>query len=100
MGDRAMMGRLEAQENLFYRFRIEDHVPKDHLLRKINWLLDFDAICADLAELYSHTGRPSVDPELMLRMPAITAAWKSSCSANATSSGSGFSPISAVFGTA
>lgn len=63
-----MMGRLEAQENLFYRFRIEDHVPKDHLLRKFDWLLDFDAIRAELADLYSHTGRPSVDPELMLRM--------------------------------
>ena len=38
-----MMGRLETQENLFYRFRIEDHVPQDHLLRRIDWLLDFDA---------------------------------------------------------
>jgi len=37
-----MMGRLEAQENLFYRFRIEDHVPQEHLLRKIDWLLDFE----------------------------------------------------------
>ncbi len=63
-----MMGRLEAQENLFYRFRIEDHVPKDHLLRKIDWLLDFNGIRQELAALYSHTGRPSVDPELMLRM--------------------------------
>lgn len=63
-----MMGRLEAQENLFYRFRIDDHVPKDHLLRKIDWLLDFDMIRHELADLYSHTGRPSVDPELMLRI--------------------------------
>ena len=63
-----MMGHLEAQENLFYRFRIEDHIPKDHLLRKIDWLLDFDAIRSELSDLYSHTGRPSVDPELMLRM--------------------------------
>nr|WP_254656308.1 transposase [Jannaschia sp. CCS1] len=66
-----MMGQLEAQENLFYRFRIEDHVPKDHLLRKIDWLLDFDAIRAGLTDLHSHTGRPSVDPELMLRMLLI-----------------------------
>jgi len=46
-----MMGRLDAQENLFYRFRIEDHVPKDHLLRKIDRLLDFDAIRAELTDL-------------------------------------------------
>ncbi len=66
-----MMGRLAAQEKLFYRFRIEDHVPQNHLLRKIDWLLDFDAIRAELADLYSHTGRPSVDPELMLRILLI-----------------------------
>jgi transposase len=66
-----MMGRLEAQENLLYRFRVEDHVPQNHLLRRIDWLLDFDAIRADLADLYSHMGRPSVDPELMLRMLLI-----------------------------
>ena len=66
-----MMERLETQENLFYRFRIEDHVPQNHLLRRIDWLLDFEAIRAELAALYSHTGRPSVDPELMLRMLLI-----------------------------
>lgn len=66
-----MMGQLEAQENLFYRFRIEDHVPQKHLLRRIDWLLDFGAIHAELAALYSHTGRPSIDPELMLRMLLI-----------------------------
>ncbi|WP_299648415.1 IS1182 family transposase [uncultured Tateyamaria sp.] len=66
-----MMGRLETQENLFYRFRIEDHVPQGHLLRRIDWLLDFDATRQELATLYSHTGRPSVDPELMLRMLLI-----------------------------
>lgn len=66
-----MMGRLETQENLFYRFWIENHVPQIYLLRKIDWLLDFDAIRVELADLYSHTGRPSVDPELMLRMLLI-----------------------------
>lgn len=52
-------------------WRLEDHVPHDHLLRRINWLLDFDAIRQELATLYSHTGRPSIDPELMLRMLLI-----------------------------
>lgn len=66
-----MMGRLGAQEDLFYRFRIEDHVSQDHLLRRIDRLLDCDAIRAELAALYSHTGHPSVDPELMLRMLLI-----------------------------
>lgn len=66
-----MMGRLETQENLFYRFKIDDNVPHGHLLRRIDWLLDFDAIRHELAALYSHTGRPSVDPELMVRMLLI-----------------------------
>jgi hypothetical protein len=53
-----MMGWLEVQKNLSYQFWIENHVPKDHLLHKINWLLDFDVIRADLADLYSRTARP------------------------------------------
>ena len=39
-----MMGRLAIQDALFYRFRIEHHVPPDHLLRRIDRVLDFDAI--------------------------------------------------------
>jgi hypothetical protein len=66
-----MMGRQEVQEALFYRFRIEDHVPAEHLLRRIDWLLDFSAIRHEFEALYSHTGRPSVDPELMIRMLLI-----------------------------
>jgi transposase len=63
-----MMGRLTAQEELFYEFRLDDHVPPDHLLRRIDAVVDFGFVHARLAASYSHTGRPSVDPELMLRM--------------------------------
>jgi len=63
-----MMGRQAAPEQLFYRFRVEDHVPADHLLRKIDRLLDLGSLRSELAALYSHTGRPSIDPELMIRM--------------------------------
>ena len=52
-----MMGRLETQENLFYRFRIEDHVPQGHLLRRIDWLLDFDAIRQDLQHRQPDVGK-------------------------------------------
>lgn len=62
------MGRLEQQEELFYEFSVEDHVPQNHLLRKIDQFLNFDLLRAELAHLYSHTGRPSIDPELMIRM--------------------------------
>jgi transposase len=63
-----MMGRQAAPEQLFYRFRVEDHVPAKHLLRKIDRLLDFGSLRSEFARLYSHTGRPSIDPELMIRI--------------------------------
>ena len=64
-----MMGpRQEAQPALFYEFSLEDHVPQDHLLRSIDRFVDLSSIRAYLADFYSHTGRPSVDPELLIRM--------------------------------
>lgn len=60
-----MMGpRQEAQPALFYEFSLEDHVSQDHLLRSIDRFVDLSSIRAHLASFYSHTGRPSVDPEL------------------------------------
>lgn len=64
-----MMGpRQEAQPALFYEFSLEDHVPQDHLLRSIDRFVDLSSIRSHLADFYSHTGRPSVDPELLIRM--------------------------------
>ena len=64
-----MMGpRQEAQAAVFYEFSLEDHVPQDHLLRFIDRFVDLNSIRAHLADFYSHTGRPSVDPELLIRM--------------------------------
>jgi len=64
-----MMGRLEdRQSSLFYDFCLEDHVPKDHLLRKIAGVLDLSVVRQKLAPYYSAMGRPSLDPELMIRM--------------------------------
>ena len=66
-----MMGRQDAQEELFYGFRLEDHVPEDHLLRKLDSVLNFDRVRSALADRYSQTSRPSIHPELMLRMLLI-----------------------------
>lgn len=64
-----MMGpRQEAQSALFYEFCLEDHVPADHILRLIDRFVDLDDIRQHLASFYSSTGRPSVDPELMIRI--------------------------------
>ena len=68
-----MMGRLEArQAKLFYEFCLEDRVPADHLLRKIDAVLDLGDLHRRLEPFYSHTGRPSVDPELMIRMLIVS----------------------------
>ncbi|MGV0879940.1 transposase, partial [Martelella sp. FLE1502] len=64
-----MMGsRQVAQGALFYEFTIEDHVPADHLLRGIDRFVDLGDMRHHLAPFYSTTGRPSIDPELMIRM--------------------------------
>src|SRR5205085_3293633 len=68
-GDEPMMGeRTVAQEALFYSFNLERHVPADHLLRSIDRFVDLGDIREQLRPFYSDTGRPSVDPELMIRM--------------------------------
>lgn len=67
-----MMGSNDKpQDELFYAFNLDDVVPQDHLLRDIDRLLDFTELREHLAPYYSHTGRPSVDPELMIRMLLI-----------------------------
>ena len=64
-----MMGaRQVMQEGLFYEFSIERHVPEDHLLRVIDTFLDLEGIRAQLKPFYAAGGRPSIDPELMIRM--------------------------------
>ena len=64
-----MMGeRVGRQDRLFYEFCLDEHVPADHLLRRIDAVLELSWLRAELAPYYSHTGCPSVDPELMIRM--------------------------------
>jgi len=64
-----MMGeRLVRQDALFYEFSLEGHVPATHLLRSIDRFVELDGLRRELAPFYSAIGRPSVDPELMIRM--------------------------------
>ena len=63
-----MMGVQAASARLFYDFCLDDHVPSDHLLRSIDRHLDFEGLRQTLKPFYSQIGRPSIDPELMIRM--------------------------------
>ena len=63
-----MMGMQVQPAQLFYEFRLDDHVPGDHLLRRIDRFLDLGSVRSELRPFYSTIGRPSIDPELMMRM--------------------------------
>jgi transposase-like protein DUF772 len=62
------MGMQTAPAQLFYDFCLDDHVPDDHLLRRIDRFLDLEKVRTELKPFYSNIGRPSIDPELMMRM--------------------------------
>src|SRR5215207_9419722 len=67
-----MMGPRQVEQGaLFYNFSLDDHVPADHLLRSVDRFVDLAGLRRELAPYYSETGRPSVDPELMIRMLII-----------------------------
>ena len=63
-----MMGHHARSEALFYYFRLEDQAPKNHLLRLIDRHVNLEFIRAKLKDRYSDAGRPSIDPELLLRV--------------------------------
>src|ERR1700736_630404 len=64
-----MMGERRAgQEALFYEFSLERHVPETHLLRSIDRFVELDGLKQELVPFYSEKGRPSIDPELLIRM--------------------------------
>jgi len=66
-----MMGQHDRSEALFYYFRLEDQVPENHLLRLIDKHTSLEFVRQQLKESYSETGRPSIDPELLLRILLI-----------------------------
>ena len=63
MGDQLVM-----QESLFYEFCLDEFVPSNHMLRAIDQFVDLSDLCRHLGPFYSSKGRPSIDPELMIRM--------------------------------
>ncbi len=63
-----MMGQQSRTESLFYSFRLEDQIPETHLLRLIDRSVDLSFVRDRLQSFYSQTGRPSIDPEVLLRL--------------------------------
>src|ERR1700736_1438401 len=67
-----MMGQHAQSEALFYYFRLEDQVPENHLLRLIDKHISFEFVREQLRGSYGEAGRPSIDPEFLLRMVLIS----------------------------
>jgi transposase len=63
-----MMGEQARTESLFYYFRLEEQIPETHLLRMLDRYIDFSFVRERLKGFYSLTGRPSIDPEVLLRL--------------------------------
>jgi transposase len=63
-----MMGQQPRTESLFNYFRLQDQIPEDHLLRLIDSHIDFSFVREQLKDFYSPMGRPSIDPEVLLRL--------------------------------
>src|ERR1700690_926065 len=64
-----MMGSRQIEQGLlFYNFSLDAHVPADHLLRSIDRFVELSELRRELSPFYSDVGRPSIDPELMIRM--------------------------------
>src|SRR6202007_2169867 len=62
------MGQQPRTESLFYYFRLEDQIPEDPLLRLIDRHVDLSFVRERLRSFYSSAGRPSIDPEVLLRL--------------------------------
>jgi transposase len=66
--ERIMLGNKDTREEIFHYFRMRDLVPDGHILKLIDKHVDFSFVRGKVKHLYSETGRPSVDPELMVKM--------------------------------
>lgn len=66
-----MQGKKNFQPRLFYQISLADFIPQDHLLRKLEKVLDLNWIRKATREYYSHTGKPSVDPVVLVKMLLI-----------------------------
>ena len=63
-----MLGKKDRNEKMFYYVKIDDLIPEDHLLKLVHRYVDLGFVRKKMKHLYSHTGRPSIDPEVLLRM--------------------------------
>ena len=66
-----MLKKKEKEEKLYYQFRLDEFIPQDHFLRKVDSLIDFSFVREKVRHLYSRTGQPAIDPVVLIKMLLI-----------------------------
>jgi transposase len=66
-----MLGRKRFEPKLFYEFSLEERVPEDHLLRRVETVVDFSFVRRLTARFYSHTGQPGIDPVVLFKLALL-----------------------------
>ena len=85
------MGRVDAQGSMMQMVSLEQLVPQDHFLRKLDSVLDLGFVPGFLQQAYpSNLGPPGVDPVLAIRLILLSylsesPAGGSNCSSNGSS---------------
>ena len=63
-----MQGKKEFSQRIYYNINLDSLVPEDHLLRRLDKLVSFDFVRDITKNYYSHTGKPSIDPAVLVKM--------------------------------
>ena len=63
-----MQGKKEFNQRIYYNINLDSLVPEDHLLKRLDRLVSFDFVRNITRDYYSHTGKPSIDPVVLVKM--------------------------------
>lgn len=66
-----MLTKHQNREEKLTMVTLEDIVPKDHYLRKIDKAINFEFIYDYVSHMYSNTGRPSIDPVVLIKFALL-----------------------------
>jgi len=66
-----VQGKKEFNQRIYYNINLDSLVPEDHFLKKLEKLLSFDFVRNITRDYYSHTGKPSIDPKVLVKMLLI-----------------------------
>lgn len=66
-----MQGKKEFRQRIYYNINLDSLVPEDHFLKRLERLVSFNFVRDITRDYYSHTGKPSIDPVVLVKMLLI-----------------------------